>query len=154
MRLKVLRNHKKSLQRRKDSNSLVLKTSTRNSWNAFHFMLLFFSVGLGWEGPEISGILEEEKCKFNSCLNSLELLVSRLASFYQDWERKNNHGIIFSDSLKLFRKLPFQKKKKGPQKGKFQILSWSKLQSSAPVFSSCPQVPVKDTEGIRISLWG
>lgn len=120
----------KSLWKRKDSNSLILKASTRNIWQTFHFMLLFLLVGLGWfpavirEGPEVFEILEE-KCKFNSYRSSLEFLLSRLASSYQDWETKKNHGFwfglsFFSDSLKLFRELPLEKKKKDLRKESFR----------------------------------
>jgi len=129
MRLKVLRKCKKCLWRRKDSNSLVLKASTRNFWQTFHFLLLFFLVGLGWvpamirESPEIFEVLEV-KCKFNRYLRSVEFLFSRLTSIYQDWEWKKIEGIccffcLFSDSLKLFRKLPFEKKKEGLRKQSF-----------------------------------
>lgn len=135
MRMKVLWNCKKSLWRGKDSNSLVLRASARNSWQTFHFMPLFLLVGLGWvpavirEGPEIFEILEEVKCKFNRYLSSLEFLVSRLISIYQDQERKRNDSVCFLccffiiiifDSLKWFRKLLFKKKMEGLRKESFR----------------------------------
>lgn len=66
------------------------------------------------EGPEICELLEEDKCKFNRYLRSLEFLDSTLTSIYQKWEKMKKHSffVLFSDSLKLFGKPPLENKKK------------------------------------------